>query len=412
MLQALRKRFIIVAMAVVLALEFILFLSINGVHFIQQKRSADHMLDFLLRYEGVFPKERKPSEDEFYRNPELAYTTRYFTVRVTPDNRIAAVDTEHIAAIRPAEAMELSKDIILSEKTGGRRGSYLFKVSRDERTGVRLLVFLDVSASHERVLWLLASTSGIMAGFAFLTFILLVLFSGRAVKPFIENEKKQQQFIHDAGHELKTPLAVISADLDVLELSGQGNRWTESMRRQTERMKNLIENFLQLARYDEMPALHYERIQPEYYLNEVLEQLNPVLSGRGITVFKELKTHAELEADPKAFQDLLFILCENMAKYAPLNSSVRITVAEQNNQLLLQFYNAAPNFVPGDEERVFERFYRGDKARSRNGQDPGGSGMGLAIAKRIAESHKGSIGAVYKDGIFMAEVRLPGLRKA
>lgn len=411
MLQKLKRRFIAVAMAVILGLELILFISINGLNFHQQKKRDSSMLDFLLRYEGVFPIEHNPREDEFFTNPELAFTTRYFTVRVTGDNRIAAVDTEHIAAVSPAEAMLLSKDIILSGQPAGKVSHFLYKMTRDERTGLRLIVFLDVSVSLERVMSLLSSTAAIFAAFALMTFILLLIFSERAVRPFIENEKRQQQFIHDAGHELKTPLAILSADIDVLELSGSQSRWTDSMRRQVTRMKSLIDHFLKMARYEEMPELQPELFSPAEEAREVLAQFMPLLTQKDVTPDITLDDSLLIEADKRAYRDLLFILLENMAKYVPAGGAAQISITADKDFICLLLANSAPDFVPGDEKRIFERFYRGDKSRSRGAEDPGGSGMGLAIADRIVKSHKGSIYATFKEGVLTIRANLKGRRE-
>ncbi len=412
MLKRLRRRFTLVAMAVILALEFILFLSINGINYVQKKHRAENMLDFLLRYEGVFPIEHKPSEDEFYRNPELAYTTRYFTVRITADNRIAAVDTEHIAALTPKEAMALSKDILLERSEEGRVGHYVYKMREDKMSGLRLIVFLDVAASDEGIVLLITSTAAILLGFAALSALLLWLFSPKAVRPFVENEEKQRQFIHDAGHELKTPLAILSADIDVLELSGQKNEWTESMRRQLGRMKILINNLLKLAEYEEQGPAERTVFSAAEKADDVISQFTPLLQKRGIVLERAYSGELMVSAGEKAFGDLLFILIENLSKYADENTQASFALYENKGDLVIEAANRAEDFVPGDEQKIFERFYRGDKARSRNAEDPGGSGMGLAIAERIVRLYGGTIGASFQNGIFRAKIRLPILFQA
>lgn len=407
MLQKLRRRFIAVAMSIVLGLELILFLSINGINFLGVKSRADHMLDFLLKFEGVFPIERKFLE-EYYWNPELYYTTRYFTVRVTPDNKIAAVDTEHIAAVTPDQAMALSEHIILSSSCYGLNGRYLYKMTQLRQSGVKLLVFLDVGSSLERMSFLLTMTAAILGGFAALTFILLVIFSGRAVRPFVENEKRQQQFIHDAGHELKTPLSIISADVDVLELTSGKNNWTESMRRQIARLKSLIERLLILARYEEMPEGGLVKTDLFSEARTVLSQFDSVLAGKRITLACPREEGAIfLSAKPGAVRDLFFILFDNLAKYAPEGGNAELSVTLEGRFCRLSLKNDAPDFRPGDEKHIFERFYRGDPSRARQTADPGGSGIGLSIAKRIAESSGGSIWAEYSAGTLTINARFP-----
>lgn len=407
MLQKLRRRFIAIATGIMLGLELLLFLILNGVNYYQQKSKAEKMLDFLIRYEGVFPQKKRPEDAAFFQDPELAYITRYFTVRVLPDLQIAAVDTEHIAAVSPAEAMKLSNEILLSEQAYGKVGNYLFKMSRDAKDDIRLLVFLDISGAHDRVYSLLGMSAAILTAFAVLNFILLLLLSKRAVRPMLENENRQKQFIHDAGHELKTPLSVLSADIDVLEMCGQKNRWTESMRRQTERLGELIERLLLLARFEERAPAERVLLDPASVLKSALGQFEARFEAREIALELSAREGSLILIEASAYEELLYILADNMLKYAAPGSTAAISLGADGQSVSLSFCNEAPDFRPGDEERIFERFYRSDASRSRRENDPGGSGMGLAIARRICENYSGKIWADFDGKTLCIKVRFP-----
>ena len=198
-----------------------------------------------------------------------------------------------------------------------------------------------------------------------LTCLITVIFaiaSKRAVRPFEINSNRQKQFITDASHELKTPLAIISANAEVLQYKGDGNEWTQNIIDQTKHMGKLINQLLVLAKLDEVQEKsEKQEADLKLLLEETIEPFEEVATQKKVT----LKLHLE----------------EGV--------TIRVNTTEKE--------------LP-DTKRMFDRFYRSDSSRSSK---TGGQGIGLSIAKKIVDSHKGSITAKAGDGMVTFRVSLP-----
>lgn len=180
---------------------------------------------------------------------ETPFETRFFTVMVDSDNNIIQLDTGHIAAVSPDEAESIALEMLNSGSNSGSYGSYKYRIT--EQSYGKLIVFVDRSNQLKTLSTYLIWSCSIGALSLLIVFILVSLLSRRAIKPVIENMEKQKQFITDAGHEIKTPLAIISANADVLELDTGKSEWIDSIRNQTKRLNSLVKSLLELSKVDE-----------------------------------------------------------------------------------------------------------------------------------------------------------------
>ena len=253
MIRSLRWKFIWIAMLSLLGTMTVLCVSIGvGNHWITTWR-ADRAISLLHQNGGTFLPPGAafdPSDFEFQVTPETAFETRYFIVELTEQREVKAVDLEHIAAFDRHSVTETISKVI---QAGGSRGYvdyYRFGLFPSEDGGSTMIVmdcFLMLQAADN----MLRITVIIFLVCALIVFLLLLYFSGRAIRPFAENLERQRQFVTDASHELKTPLSILSADLDLLSDSCGESQWLESARTQITRLDRLIKNLVELARTEE-----------------------------------------------------------------------------------------------------------------------------------------------------------------
>ena len=223
-----------------------------------------------------------------------------------------------------------------------------------------------------------------------ITFIVWIL-SYYVFSPIKENLKKQKQFIADASHELKTPLTIISANVDVLAQS-ENNQWITNIKEQTDRMGVLVSNMLTLERIDEKPLKPYHT---EFNLSsEILNSILPfeaVAFEKGKFLNFDIEEKITYKGDQASVKQIVSILMDNAVKYANKGSTINVTLKKEfGKNIALTVYNTGSQIPAEDSNKIFERFYRGDASRSR---ESGGSGLGLAIAKSIADANKWKITA-------------------
>lgn len=224
----------------------------------------------------------------------------------------------------------------------------------------------------------------------------MVIFSRVAVRPIVESYRKQQRFITDASHEIKTPLAVISAANDVLEIEAGESEWTQSIAAQVTRLKSLTERLVFLARMDE-GATQFEKTDLD--LSELVEYASEpfcaVAESRGKRLVRDIEAELHVQGDISALSQVMELLLDNATRYASDGSEIELALKKRSRGgVTLQVSNAVDAMPEGELERLFDRFYRADT--SRNSQT-GGSGVGLSVAQAIVEAHGGNIRAQALD---------------
>ncbi|MCI3921176.1 HAMP domain-containing histidine kinase [Paenibacillus sp. TRM 82003] len=267
-------------------------------------------------------------------------------------------------------------------------------VSQPMSDGGARLVFLDVTA-RQAILTNLVYTF-LVVGFVMLIviFFLSRFFANRSIAPVQEAFDKQKQFIADASHELKTPLAVIRTNVDVLLANEEDtvrnqSKWLRYIQSETDRMSKLTSDLLYLTR---MEDAREEVVFAKFSMSDAVE--NVVLMLEAAIFEKRLTLESDIEPGLAAFgnaeqmKQVVLILLDNAMKYANDGGAIQVNLSRQHNELLLSVANTGEGIAPEQLERIFDRFYRTDPSRARN---RGGYGLGLAIAKSIVDRHKGRI---------------------
>ena len=228
-----------------------------------------------------------------------------------------------------------------------------------------------------------------------IVFIVISALTKRILKPIIANIENQKQFITNAGHELKTPLAVIMADVDVLEMTmGEENEWVNSIKSQANRLNVLVKSLLSLSNIEEgKQEFHTTQFSITKVIKESIQDFKALLQNKNV-IFDDSKD-VIINADLNMIKQLITIFLDNGIKYTPDNGTIEIKAEKQGKNVKLEFSNTCENVRSINTKKLFERFYRGDKSRNKTKE---GYGIGLSIAKSIVDIHKGKISAfITKD---------------
>ncbi len=323
---------------------------------------------------------------------ETQYETRYFSVFL-PVEGDPFVDTSQIAAVTGEEAAALAQSLPAADGKVLRSGNYRYTTVTGEY-GV-LYVFLDCTRSIGAVRTFLINSVVVTAGGLIVLFGLAWLFSGKAVRPIAESYEKQKSFITNAGHELKTPLAVIESSTEVIELENGESQWTQSIHGQVRRLTTLTQELIALARMDENSDLALSEIDLSAVTEEALEPFAMLAEQKGFGFAAELQPGVRCRANREAVEKICAILADNAVKYTAPGGAIRFTLTQEGGHAVLREENPAEGLAPGSQERLFDRFYRADT--SHNSAQPG-YGLGLPLARSLSEAMGGKMKADSPDG--------------
>lgn len=398
MIRTLQKKFTFTAMIAVTVLLAVLLGVINIVNAVTQSAENDRLLQSLAMMEGFGPGPRFDQLPEglpqdhrgFWQEPlteDRRMAALYFTVRLDGEGAVSSVDLRRIASVDEEEAADLACRALESGKGYGRLDSYRYQIV-EPAEDAKTVIFLDVSSQRHNV-FRVAALSGLAGLLAWCAMLVLVMaLSRRAIRPIAENMERQRQFVTDAGHELKTPLAIIQANLDAMELTGGESKYSRNIRSQTLRLGSLMQNLLTLARLDENSVpLDLETVDLSALASEQWEMFRAPAELKGLSAKADISPGVSVRANRGQMAQLLSTLLDNAVKYCPEGGALSLSL-RQESKAVLQLANTVS--APVDTERIFDRFYRADAARS---QKSGGFGIGLSAARAIVDLHKGKLSA-------------------
>ena len=327
-------------------------------------------------------------------SPEMPYETRYFSVVLNDSGEAVSVDTGRIAAVDTGTAVEYAQDIWQTGTEQGFLYAYRYFV-QNSSSGVRV-IFLDCGRSLQTFRNFLLSSLAVSVAGLIAVFLLLILLSARIVKPVSESYEKQKRFITNAGHEIKTPLTIIDADAEILEMDCGENEWIRDIRAQTKRLASLTNDLIFLSRMEEGTS-HLQMLNLPF--SDIVAETANSFQALAKTQQKTFRTNIApmltVCGDEKSLRQLVSILLDNAVKYTEINGKIDLALEKQGHQLRLSVTNTSGPMRREDLGRIFDRFYRLDE--SRNSQT-GGYGIGLSIAQAIVNAHRGKITASSSDG--------------
>ena len=407
MIKRLRAKFIRITMLSVAVVLLVLSLIVNAANFIAGSRDLDRTLDMICENQGNIPTDRipgtllngadtgdftppaKPEPPRGLFTAETPFSTRYFYLRFDADGNLTGEDFSHIAAVTQADADAYLQAALRHGAGYSFYGGYRYRVM-SEGEGY-FAVFLDcyqeLRSARTLAIWTGVSYAVCLA----LVYVLVVLLSRRAIDPVVRAAEQQKQFITDAGHELKTPITVITTSLKVLEMEVGQQKWIDKARAQTEKLRQLVQSLITLCKYDEETSpLHPQPFDVSEAVRDTAESFVDLARSGGHTLDVSVPPELTYCGDEAAVRQFVSILLDNAVKYAAQGTSIRVVLEAQGRGVRLTTANECREPITGDVNRLFDRFYRPDASRTAA---TGGFGIGLSIARSIAEAHRGTIRA-------------------
>ncbi|MBF1698049.1 sensor histidine kinase [Streptococcus sanguinis] len=404
MFRKLKIRFILLASAAIVCILLTMIAVLNSVRFLQTNGEIQAVLNILSANNGDFPSVEETAES--LQNDRITidtiYQYRYFSVVYNEDKTLYSSNLDHLSNLSKEQALSYANKVIKNSRSSGvfKVGSqfYSYQITQDSKTKRYLLVVLDSTnylESRNDFFWLSIQ----LCFYSFIFFVLVVSgFSNFAIRPYIKNYENQKRFITNAGHELKTPLAIISANTELQELMTGENEWTESTKDQVKRLSNLINQMVVLARLEEQPDVTLVDVNFSEVVKKVAGNFKSVIEKAGKKYEIKLQEDIHVKATEDELYELVSILIDNACKYCDEDGQIFVTLtkAKRGKRARLTVANSYADGKNVDYSRFFDRFYREDE--SHNQKQPG-YGIGLSMAESLVRIFKGRIWVSYKKGL-------------
>ena len=403
MFKSLRRKFVATSVASVAVVIILMASTLNFINYYKMGQRID---------DSLYEASKSSALVTIFSDGEEDMIVTKNTASKTPNNNgfsIAKID-ENKNVIRSYrddvlikgkdDLQKLVTDAVNESSTSGYVGTYRYlKVNNDAGNLVLLLnTQRDLDSFHAFM-----RNSIIVSSIVILSvFILLVLISKKVIAPIQQSYQKQKQFITDASHELKTPLAIIRSNTDVLELENWDSKWTKNIQNQVDRLTSLVNSLVVFSRMEEKDTAEKVKFNLSESLHARIDDFEELASFQKKHIIADIDNNIYYRGEQQAIVQLMDILLENAIKYATKETNINVTLKKNKKYAMMKISNQA-NVKKGDLRKVFDRFYRLDESRNSTVK---GYGIGLSMAKLIAEKHKEVIKAYApEDGIFKIEVR-------
>ena len=407
MLKKMRWHFILAAMLAVFIMLVAVLAGINVWNYHTTAERADQRIQEIYGFEsgkvpGMENSEENASQpvppDIFNRpddhDPEAPYTTRFFIVRLDEEGNVTDVSTDFIASVTQTEAEEFARKVLNEKRQVGYYKNYRFQILAKKNDNIVIFLNTTMELRSVRNVLLISCLVGVVC--FLVVFLLVILLSKRAMKPYIRNIERQKRFITDASHEIKTPLTSIATSVDVIEMEHGEDEWTKNIHSQTAKMSRMVSDLVTLSRLDEENPFPDKT---EFSLSdaawEVAEPFASLAKAQGKKYFQRIEENLTLCGNPDATRQMISVLLDNAMKYSDENGTIRLDVYKAHGKTKIEVFNTCVLEETQNLSRLFDRFYRPDNSRSRK---TGGSGIGLSIAQAVAEAYGGKIKVSSKDG--------------
>ncbi len=399
MLKKLQKSFMAIAMFALTSLVLVQSLAVNIINISQMDMDIRAILKTIESNGGVLPNsyiETSGQVTNFFKpfgemhlNIETPYSTRYFVVELK-DNLVTKISTEHIAAVDNTKALEYAHAVYKENKPGfGTIDVYRYYYTTDGHHS--MIIFLDWQHDLARCLALAFISMFVSIITISVLAIMVYWLSKKAMKPVADSIEKQKQFITDASHELKTPLTIIAANAEVLEMCEGKNEWTTSIKNQTTRLSHLVKNLVELSKLNEMQD---ENSRSNFNISSAFLDTVSNFETSAAVSNKNFSFSATDDlfyyGNEMEIRQLITILCDNAIKYTDECGYIKLNLYKSGKNIIIESYNTCEYIDPKTVSHLFDRFYRADSSRARDSKT-GGYGIGLSIAQAIVHRHKGKI---------------------
>lgn len=427
MIQRLRRKFTLLATLALMVVILTIMAGMVGLTYKGARQDINNMLTVLSQNNGQLlskqglanAKQRLGSRF----NTESMFQYRYFSVIISNKNKVQSIVDNHIWTVDRQEIASVGRKVIAKsrrqptsvEKLLGQNPNqgrirvngteYSYRVTRISPHS-KLAVFLDETAIMG-TLHQLTRFGGLIGLFCLILFmVLLWLISGVVVRPMVENERRQKQFITNAGHELKTPLAVISANNEMQEMMNGESEWTQSNHVQITRLTRLINRLISIAKLGENPKIELSPINVSEKTQTIVKSFEAVAKTDGKKLQSQVEPDLVVSANDRYYEELVNILLDNAVKYCDDGGLIKVDLSPAGKgEVALKVANSYANGKNQDFTHFFDRFYREDTSHHHGKK--GGFGVGLSMVKNLIAAFHGTIKVNWQAGMINFTVTLP-----
>ncbi|MBP5265601.1 MAG: HAMP domain-containing histidine kinase, partial [Lachnospiraceae bacterium] len=417
MIRELRKKFIAASMLAILIVLALIIGIIDMANYLNVDKSTRQRMEMLIENEGSFenlkqqrmgmqpPEEgtqpQMPQNRGLFNNnimKETPFDARYFSVDLDASGAVSTIHLDSIASVTEETATAMATEVLSKSKTSGYYQGFRYaKATKSD--GTNYYVFLDCNRELATFTSFFRASLIVSAIGALSYLVLVLIFSKIVLRPVAESYEKQKRFITDASHEIKTPLAIIDANTEVIEMEAGESEWTKSIRNQIKRLTSLTEKLVFLSRMDEESTkLEMREFDLSGLLDETIDSYEAVVISAGKTLERVIAPNVRLYGDETNILQMITLLMDNAMKYSNEQGDILVKLEQQQkgkHRLKLTFRNTVEEIAVGNHDEFFERFYRADESRSTK---TGGHGIGLSVVKAIVQAHHGKVTAESKDG--------------
>lgn len=417
-IKKLRRKFIVIAIAAVFLIVFGALSLINAISYTRMESQCMNVLQYISQNGGNIPPHSTPPSTSWIGNgswsddtPDFSYQIRYFSVLVNANGYAEKINIANIAAFTEQEAIQYARTTVAEGKSQGffkkNKATYGYMITKND-DGTYLIVIMDCTRDVAAITDFMRDSAWLGLICIILYTLILVALSNIAIQPFIHNMENQKRFITNAGHELKTPIAIISANAETIEMISGKSQWTGNILKQVRRLNNLITNLIMLSKMGERSQadLNMVSLDVSDTVQTVTESFQPMVMDEQKTLVSHIQPSLYIVSDAKCLYELVNILVDNAVKYCDDGGTIDVTLkssGKKNKGIIVTVSNNYANGKNVDYSRFFERFYRGDE--SHNSQKSG-YGIGLSMAEELTKLLKGKISVNFKDGIITFMIRL------
>ncbi len=350
---------------------------------------------------GEIPGERPGPKNggHFGGEPRFNLST-FYSVAYGPDGEVLAVNNGNNGLHSEEELLSISSSIISGGRKSGKKGNLTYRV--DERQSYTLVSMIDGTIDERNQLTLIRQMLAI-GGAAMLVLAVVSFFiARRIVRPLEENDRKQKRFVSDAGHELKTPIAVISANSELLRRESGGSEWLDNIDYENAKMSELVKQLLTLSKAGN-GDLPKEAVDLSRLADGEILAFESLAFEKGVRLDSDVEPGITVEGNRSQLCQLVSILLDNALSHGT-GGTIGVSLKKEKHSAVLTVSNDADPISPEQLEHLFDRFYRTDESR---GGDGAHYGLGLSIALAVAETHGGNIRAAYRNGRAVFTVAIP-----
>lgn len=402
MFKSLRKKFIATAVGSVAVVVAVLAITLNFINFNKLEERIDTTLLEASKSQALIKIFTEDGDDlVITKNSSSPTDYNGFSIAKV-DNIGRVIKAYRDDSLLPDQDALQDKVIeaIKVGKTSGFIGSYRF-LKVESNVG-NLILFLNCQRELDSFESFLKNSILISFVVIVSVLILVILVSKKVIAPIQETYIKQKQFITGASHELKTPLAIISSNADVLEMEHGDSKWTNNIHNQVERLSSLVNSLVVFSRMEEKDSVERAQFNLTEALKSRIEDFNELANFQKKYIAIDIDSGLNYYGEKDSIVQLMDILLENAIKYAPEDSDILVSLKKNRKNAILKVSNKA-DVKKGDLSKVFDRFYRLDESRNSTIK---GYGIGLSMAQLIAEKHRETIRAYSpEDGVFKIEMR-------